>query len=143
MNPYFTAQNTNEFTFYRIPKILIDDLRYRGVSTDAKLLYALLLDRLSLSLRSGWRDEQGNAYLYYTVAAVREMLDCCKEKACKLMRELEDAQLIERRTQGRGKPDRIYLRCFETVENRCERSEKQDTEAHSKSEKSTRSGRKI
>ena len=64
MNPYYISQNTNEFTFYRIPKTLIDDLRYRGVSTDAKLLYALLLDRLSLSLRSGWRDEQGNAYLY-------------------------------------------------------------------------------
>ena len=127
MNTYISEQNTSEFTFYRVPKALIDDPQYRGVSTDAKLLYALLLDRLSLSLRSGWQDEQGSAYLYYSVAAVREALDCCKEKACKLLRELEDAHLIERRAQGRGTPDRIYMCPFEAVENRCERSVKQDT----------------
>ena len=153
MNPYISEKNTGEFTFYRVPKVLIDDPRYRGVSTDAKLLYALLLDRLSLSLRSCWQDEQGSAYLYYSVAAVREALDCCKEKACKLLRELEDACLIERRAQGRGKPDRIYLCRFETVENRCERSakldtfgggrsEKQDTSDGRQSEKPTPSGRK-
>ena len=153
MNPYISEQNIGEFTFYRVPKALIDDPRYRGVSTDAKLLYALLLDRLSLSLRSGWQDEQGSAYLYYSVAAVREALDCCKEKACKLLRELEDACLIERRAQGRGKPDRIYLRRFEAVENRCERlenqdacvvkrSKKQDTDNLAASEKQTQSGRK-
>lgn len=153
MNPYISEKNTGEFTFYRVPKALIDDARYRGVSTDAKLLYALLLDRLSLSLHSGWQDEQGNAYLYYSVAAAREALDCCKEKACKLMRELENARLIKRRPQGRGKPDRIYLLRFEAVENRCERSTKQDTCAGKRSEKQdaadlaasekqTRSGRK-
>ena len=118
MNTYISEQNTSEFTFYRVPKALIDDARYRGISNDAKLLYALLLDRLSLSLRSGWQDEQGSAYLYYSVAAVREALDCCKEKACKLLRELEDTRLIERRPQGRGNPDRICLRRFETVESR-------------------------
>ena len=134
MNPCISEQNIGEFTFYRVPKALIDDARYRSVSTYAKLLYALLLDRLSLSLRSGWQDEQGNAYLYYSVAAVREALDCRKEKACKLMRELEDTRLIERRAQGRGKPDRIYLRRFETVENRCERSVKQDTCAGTRSD---------
>ncbi len=153
MNPYISEQNTGEFTFYRVPKALIDDARYRGISTDAKLLYALLLDRLSLSLRSCWQDERGSAYLYYSVAAVREALDCCKEKACKLMRELEDVCLIKRRPQGRGKPDRIYLRCFGAAENRCERSdkqdtrdggrsEKQDTSDGRQSEKTTRSGRK-
>ena len=127
MSPYINAQNATEFTCYRVPKALIDDPKFCAVSSDAKLLYALLLDRMSLSLRSGWQDEQGNAYLYYAVAAVREALDCCKEKACKLMRELEDAHLIKRRAQGRGKPDRIYLRRFEAVENHCERSVKQDT----------------
>ena len=141
MNPYISEQNAGEFTFYRVPKALIDDARYRGISNDAKLLYALLLDRLSLSLRSGWQDEQGSAYLYYSVAAVREALDCCKEKACKLLRELEDAHLIERRAQGRGKPDSIYLRCFGAAENRCERSVKQDTCGGKRSDKQdTRDG---
>ena len=82
-----------------------------------------------------------------------EALDCCKEKACKLMRGLEDARLIKRRPQGRGKPDRIYLLRFEIVENSCERSEKQDafdgkrsenrtTGDTPESEKSNRSSRK-
>ena len=153
MNPYISEQNSSEFTFYRVPKALVDDPRYRSVSTDAKLLYALLLDRMSLSLRSGWQDEQGRAYLYYSIAAVREALNCCKEKACKLMRELEDTRLIERCSQGHGRPDRIYLRRFEAVENGCERSEKQDTcaaewsenqdtGAEKRSEKQARSGRK-
>ena len=164
MNPYISAQNANEFNFYRVPKILVDDSQFRTVSSDVKLLYALLLDRLSLSLRNGWQDEQGQTYLYYSVTAIQESLNCCKEKACKLMRELENARLIERKAQGRGKPDRIYLRRFAAVENcldrsdnqtACakERSEKQDSDnvkrsenrtasARSGSEKQTHSGRK-
>ena len=137
MNPYISEQNLSEFTFYRVSKALIDEARYRGVSTDAKLLYALLLDRLNLSQRNGWQDEQGSTYLYYSITAVREALGCCKEKACKLMCELEDARLIERRPQGRGKPDRIYLRRFEAVENGCKRLENQNTFAAEGSENPT------
>ena len=151
MNPYISEQNAGEFTFYRVPKALIDDPQYRGVSTDAKLLYALLLDRLSLSLRSGWQDEQGQTYLYYSVTAIQESLNCCKEKACKLMRELENACLIERKGQGRGKPDRIYPLRFMVAENHLDRSdnqtacntdqpEKQNAEDRKRSEKQDSGG---
>ena len=63
MNPYFTAPDTEKFRFYRIPKLLFTDERYRPVSTDAKMLYGLLLDRLSLSEKNGWKDERGRVYI--------------------------------------------------------------------------------
>lgn len=98
--------------FYRIPKALITDMAYRKISTDAKLLYGLLLDRMGLSIKSGWCDERDRVYIYYTVDTVREDLSCGQEKACKLFEELESVDLIERKRQGQGKPSRIYLKHF-------------------------------
>lgn len=112
MNKYFTATDAEQFVFYRIPKALITGKEYRSISTDAKLLYGLLLDRVGLSVRNEWVDEQDRVYIYYTVDAVGEDLNCCKEKACKLFDELEKAMLIERKRQGQGKPSRIYVLQF-------------------------------
>lgn len=112
MNKYFTATDAEQFVFYRIPKALITGKEYRSISTDAKLLYGLLLDRVGLSVRNGWIDERDRVYIYYTVDAVGEDLNCCKEKACKLFDELEKAMLIERKRQGQGKPSRIYVLQF-------------------------------
>ena len=119
LNDYFMERDVIEFTFYRIPKVLISSPIYRGLSTDAKLLYGLLLDRMGLSQRNGWVDEHGRVYLYCKISAIREDMNCCKEKACKLLSELERFDLVERRRQGRGFPDRIYPKLF------CQRSEKQ------------------
>ena len=151
MNPYISEQNSSEFTFYRVPKALVDDPRYRSVSTDAKLLYGR---RKSHRIRrhSDPRKKPRKA-LRICPRLNGIALSKCKEKACKLMRELEDTRLIERCSQGHGRPDRIYLRRFEAVENGCERSEKQDTcaaewsenqdtGAGKRSEKQARSGRK-
>ena len=119
MREYFTARDALEFTFYRIPKALITDQVYRGIPTDAKLLYGLLLDRLGLSQQHGWVDELGRVYVFYKVSAIQSNLCCCKEKACKLLCALESAGLIERVRQGNGAPSRIYLKRFN------QRSEKQ------------------
>lgn len=62
MNPYFTVNDSEHFTFYRIPKLLFTDEIYQTVSTDAKMLYGLLLDRLSLSEKNDWKDEHGRVY---------------------------------------------------------------------------------
>lgn len=112
MNRYFTAKDAEQFVFYRIPKALITGEEYRYISTDAKLLYGLLLDRVGLSVCNEWLDEQGRVYIYYTVESVREDLNCGKEKACKLFDELEKAKLIERKRQGQGNPSRIYVLQF-------------------------------
>ncbi len=112
MNEYFSAQDVLEFTFYRIPKALVTDKAYRNVPTEAKLLYGLLLDRMGLSLCNGWLDRHGRVYIFYTIAAIREDLNCSKEKACKLLRNLEQADLVERKRQGLGQPNRIYVKRF-------------------------------
>ena len=116
LNDYYTPEDALSFAFYRVPKALITDPCYHAVSTDAKLLYGLLLDRMELSLKNGWQDERERVFLYFTVAAIQKALCCCKEKACKLLRELEDADLIERKRQGQGFPARIYVKRFQRSE---------------------------
>lgn len=109
MHDYFQSLEGAGFQFFRIPTALIKNKEYKGISTDAKLLYGLLLDRMSLSIRNNWRDEHGHVYIIYTIKATSQDLGCCPEKACKLMSELERAGLIERRRLGQGKPSRIYV----------------------------------
>lgn len=110
MHDYFQDLEGTDFQFFRIPTALIKNKEYKGISTDAKLLYGLLLDRMSLSIRNNWRDEHGHIYIFYTIQATSQDLCCCQEKACKLMSELEHAGLIERRRLGQGKPSRIYVK---------------------------------
>ena len=62
--PYFRLNEAEQFSFYRIPKLLITDARFQGLSTDAKLLYGLMLDRMSLSMKNSWLDNDGNVYIY-------------------------------------------------------------------------------
>ena len=112
MNDYFTADDAEEYSFYRIPKPLILNPDYRSVPVEAKMLYGLMLDRMGLSVRNGWLDEQGRVFIYYTVNSVREDLCCGKEKACKLLTDLERADLIERRRQGLTKPSITYVKRF-------------------------------
>ena len=110
MRDYFQGLESADFQFFRIPTALIKNKEYKGISTDAKLLYGLLLDRMSLSIRNDWRDARGRVYIIYTTKGVSEDLGCCQDKACKLMAELERAGLIERRRLGQGKPSRIYVK---------------------------------
>ena len=110
---YFYGPQAEQFAFYRIPKALFTDPAYRGISTDAKVLYGLLLDRMSLSARNDWLDEQGRVYIVFTVEEIMESLACGNKKAVGLLRELEtEAGLIERRRQGLGKPNLIYVKNF-------------------------------
>lgn len=99
-----------QFTFFKLPKCLIDDACFCGLSIDAKLLYAIFLDRVSLSIKNGWVDENGRVFIYYSVRNICEILDCGTQKACKLLDELETFGALERRRQGLGKPNRIYLK---------------------------------
>ncbi|MCI9515061.1 MAG: replication initiator A domain-containing protein, partial [Oscillospiraceae bacterium] len=60
---YFYGSEAEQYSFYRIPKVLLTDQRYRGVSMEAKVLYGLMLDRMGLSVRSGWMDSEGRVYI--------------------------------------------------------------------------------
>ena len=109
---YFYGQSGELFSYFRIPKALFQDHRFRQISTDARTLYGILLDRMSLSAKNGWLDEQGRVYIIYTVREVQESLCCAEHKAVKLFRELEDIDLIERKRRGLGRPSLIYVKDF-------------------------------
>ena len=112
MLDYFYGQSGELFSYFRIPKALFQDHRFRHLSTDARTLYGILLDRMSLSAKNGWMDEQGRVYIIYTVREVQESLCCAEHKAVKLFRELEDTDLIERKRRGLGRPSLIYVKDF-------------------------------
>ena len=111
---YFYGQSGELFSYFRIPKALFQDHRFRHLSTDARTLYGILLDRMSLSAKNGWLDEQGRVYIIYTVREVQESLCCAEHKAVKLFRELEQADLIERKRRGLGRPSLIFVKNFST-----------------------------
>ena len=110
---YFYGQSGELFSYFRIPKALFQDHRFRQISTDARTLYGILLDRMSLSVKNHWLDEQSRVYIIFTTEEIMEALSCANQKACRLMLELEkDAGLIERKRQGLGKPSLIYVKNF-------------------------------
>ena len=109
---YFYGQSGELFSYFRIPKALFQDHRFRQLSTDARTLYGILLDRMGLSVKNGWLDEQGRVYIIFPVQEVMDALGCADNKATKLFRELEKFGLIERKRRGLGKPDLIYVKNF-------------------------------
>ena len=68
---YFYGQAGELFSFYRIPKALFQEPRFQSLSTDAKTLYGILLDRMSLSVKNGWLDEQNRVFIIFTIEDVR------------------------------------------------------------------------
>lgn len=117
---YFYGNEAEQFTFYRIPKILITSPHFKKISDSAKLLYGLMLDRMSLSIRNGWLDDDNRAYIFFTTNDVMEQMCCGTEKATKMLTELDSEKgigLIERVQQGQGKPAIIYLKKFYELED--------------------------
>ena len=121
---YFYGQAGKLFSFYRIPKALFQEQRFQNLSTDAKTLYGILLDRMSLSVKNEWFDKQGRVFIIFTIEDVKRALCCADNKASKLLRELENFGLIERKRRGLGKPSLVYVKNFssdlsnERVQNR-------------------------
>ena len=107
---FFGIEESEQYAFYRVPKLLFTSEHFWNLSTDAKMLYGLLLDRMALSQKNGWVDEQGRVYIIYTVENIMESLGCGNKKAIQLLAELENkANLILRKKQGLGKPNLTLL----------------------------------
>ena len=121
---YFYGQAGELFSFFRIPKALFQEQRFQDLSTDAKTLYGILLDRMSLSVRNEWFDKKGRVFIIFTIEDVKRTLRCADNKATRLLRELEEFGLIERKRRGQGKPCLVYVKNFssesskESVKNR-------------------------
>lgn len=123
---YFYGAQAEQFSFYRIPKALFTEPNFRELSTDAKVLYGILLDRMSLSLKNQWLDAQNKVYIIFTVEEIMDALNCANQKATRLMVELEKrAGLIERKRQGLGRPNLIYVKNFAATINdkNCEKGD--------------------
>ena len=121
---YFYGQAGELFSFYRIPKALFQEPQFQSLSTDAKTLYGILLDRMSLSVKNEWFDQKGRVFIIFTIEDVKRTLRCADNKATRLLRELEEFGLIERKRRGQGKPCLVYVKNFssesskESVKNR-------------------------
>ena len=121
---YFYGQAGELFSFFRIPKALFQEQRFQNLSTDAKTLYGILLDRMSLSVKNEWFDQKGRVFIIFTIEDVKRTLRCADNKATRLLRELEGFGLIERKRRGQGKPCLVYVKNFsaesskESVKNR-------------------------
>jgi hypothetical protein len=119
-----------QYTFYRIPKVLFTAECFRSLSCEAKVLYGLLLDRMGLSIKNRWFDEEDRVYIIFTVEELAELLNCGTQKVVRLLKELDVKSgigLIEKKRLGLGKPNVIYVKNFMIQE--LTRAEKQDLEA--------------
>ena len=116
---YYYGKEAEQFAFYRIPRMLIKDKRFSGLSSDAKILYGLMLDRMALSIRNEWQDGDDRTYIIYTIEQIMEDLNCSRDKAIKVLAELDSRKgigLIEKIRRGLGKPDIIYVKNFVGIE---------------------------
>ena len=112
---FYKGHESDQFSFYRIPKQLVKDKRFSALSDAAKILYGLLLDRMGLSARNGWIDENDHVFIIYTIEQIREDLGWGRDKAINAMAELDSRKgigLIERVKRGLGKPDIIFVKNF-------------------------------
>ena len=120
VSDYFYGEESEQFSYFRIPRLLVRSKKFKTLSTDAKLLYGLMLDRMGLSAKHGWYDELGRVYIYYTLDEIQTDLMCGHNKAVRLLAELDTGKngfgLIERVKQGQGRPAKIYVKKFTTTE---------------------------
>ena len=115
MFDYFYGAQAEQFSFYRVPKVLFTREQFKQLSAEAKILYGIMLDKLDLSVKNKWVDEKGRVYIIYTIEQIMTDMNCADQKATKLLDELEKkCGLIERKRQGLGKPNLIFLKNFIT-----------------------------
>ena len=97
---YFSEVQAEQFPFFRMPKVMFGDRLFKGISRDGKVLYGLLLDRVSLSRENGWIDDEGHVYVIFTLESIQMTMECSDKSATKYLSELEEFGLIERIRRG-------------------------------------------
>ncbi len=159
---YFRAADAETFTFYRIPKALFTDKTFSKLSCEAKVLYGLMLDRICLSIRNDWIDDEGHAYIIFQSDEISELMGCGRQKTFKLLAELDTdggIGLIERCRRGQGKVSIIYVRNFNSRSGSgnpdsqgdrvdqsmtdCQNSDSQQTDRQSEDRQTTTVGRSM
>jgi len=109
---YYYGSQSDQFSFIRIPKIMLTDQSFAALSMQAKVLYGVLLDRMSLSRKNSWFDEQNRVFIIYQIGEIQEDLGFSKKKAMELLSELENFGLLEKKRRGHGLPNILYVKSF-------------------------------
>lgn len=112
---YFRGMEAEQYSFYRVPKVLFTAECFKELSCEAKVLYGLMLDRMSLSIKNRWFDEEDRVYIIFTIEEIMELLGCGRQKAVKNLAELDSEKgigLIEKKRLGLGRPNVIYVKNF-------------------------------
>ena len=111
---YFYGNENGQFLFLQLPLAFIKDVKFKKMSDSVKIAYSLMLNRTSLSAKNGWLDEHGRVYIIYTIEEIMSDLNCGKEKAVKVMKDLREIGLIKTIRRGLTKPNLIYVMNFAT-----------------------------
>lgn len=113
---YYYGNQADQFSFIRIPRVLLVDQLFSPLSIQSKILYGVLLDRMGISMRNGWFDELNRVYIIYQISEIQEDLGFSKKKAIDYLTELEQFGLVEKKRRGRGLPSILYVKSFMTRE---------------------------
>lgn len=107
-NKFYLQENFRE-RFYQLPKVFFTNETYKKLSNDAKIAYAILRDRLELSIKNNWIDSDNAIYFIYTNENLEHILNVSKPKVIKIKKELEKVDLLEQKRLGLNKPNMLYL----------------------------------
>ena len=106
---FYKAKEVYGETYYQLPKVLFSNIKYKKLSNDAKVAYALLKDRFNYSVQNNWVDEDDNLYFIFTNEELMKMLDSGNQKVIKIKKELQTSELLFQKRMGVNKPNRLYL----------------------------------
>lgn len=109
---YFYGEQANQFNFIRIPKELVVGEEASSLCVQSKVLYGILLDRMGMSGKNKWVDEEDRVYIIYSVEDIQADMGISKHKVVECLAELESAGLILKRKRGKGLPNQIYVKNF-------------------------------
>lgn len=109
---YFYGGQADQYTFIRIPKLLITDKIFASLTIQAKMLYGLMLDRMGMAIKNRWLDPQNRVYVIYPITEIQKDMNITKKKAMEALSELEALGLVEKQPRGSGMPSILYLKDF-------------------------------
>lgn len=114
---YFYGKQADQYGFVRVPKLLMTEKMFDPISIDAKLLYGLLIDRMSMAKKNDWIDEENRVYVLYPIAEIQEDMGVSKKKAIACLADLEKFGLVEKKVRGFGLPNLLYIKNVTSVFN--------------------------
>ena len=109
---YIYGLSADQYSFYRIPKSLMYGDEFRDLSLQAKLLYGLLLDRMGMSAKNQWIDNDNRVYVVYPISEMQDDMNVSKKKAIEYLKELEAVGLVMKKVIGFGSPNRLYVKNY-------------------------------